>query len=154
MAENKGRPDTFAGCLLTLAEWLDASDEYIRTFGPAGAAGFGQSDVAQQDLRRLAANLPADLDARLMEIMDDSILPLDPEPWAWWNGYCEFGPRRAIGPMNDGDPHPHGTLSELRPRKGYRQDIAAYAHTRREGLYEVCDDPEHDHPTEVSDGDA
>lgn len=74
VSNEKKRPDTFAGCLLDLAEWLDACDLYIRTYGPAGADGCGSSDEAQQDLRRLAQGLlgEPELDHRLMELMGTS----------------------------------------------------------------------------------
>jgi hypothetical protein len=53
------RPSTFPACLRDIVEWLDASDQYIRTFGPAAEDGFppaSHRDV-QEDLLRLASRL-------------------------------------------------------------------------------------------------
>lgn len=71
--EKKTRPTTFADCLQDVAEWLDACDKYINTFGPAVGTGLGEKDTVQQDLRRVAAalTLDPDLDARLMAMMDE-----------------------------------------------------------------------------------
>lgn len=52
-----GMPSTFAGCLDNIAEWLDAVDDYLRTYGPAKEHGIPSGDQAQTDLRRLARNL-------------------------------------------------------------------------------------------------
>jgi hypothetical protein len=54
---------------------------------------------------------------------------LDPVPWGWvrWD---RVEHRQATGPYNDGPAYPNGTLSQLVPRPGYRQDPAAYEHTR------------------------
>jgi hypothetical protein len=72
MSDKKKRPDTFAGCLQDVAEWLDACDKYIRTFGPAVGTGLGEKDTIQTDLRRVATAVALDpeLDARLMRMMD------------------------------------------------------------------------------------
>ena len=68
-----GRPDTFVGVLNNIAAWLDASDKYIGTFGPAKERGFPRGHEVQDDLRRLAARMESEpeLDARLMAMMDD-----------------------------------------------------------------------------------
>lgn len=77
------------------------------------------SDATDEELVFLAERIRKEQDSRL---------PLDPEPWMW-HGYGNGDVRHTVGPQNDGRPYPDGTLSKLAPRKGYRQDLAAYEHT-------------------------
>jgi hypothetical protein len=65
--------------LLWLADWLDLVDRYIavtygyvRTLVPESQVSPPVGDQVQEDLRRLAARLPADLDARLMDLLRES----------------------------------------------------------------------------------
>jgi hypothetical protein len=65
------RPGTFADCLADITLWLDATDKYINTFGPAVRQGLATGNGVQQDLRRLAAALAdhPELDAQIMALI-------------------------------------------------------------------------------------
>jgi len=80
------------------------------------------------DVSKLSNEELVTLQKDILKEQDDR-KPLDPLPWTW-PSYSTRAPRNATGPGNDGPPYPNGTLSQISPRPGYRQDHAAYAHTQ------------------------
>lgn len=64
-----GKPRTFKDALTAVAEYMDFADRLFMKEAKRRGQTLVLGDAAQRDLRRLAENLPPELDAILIQLM-------------------------------------------------------------------------------------